>query len=194
MFIQVIQAKTSRADEVRALLQEWNDTSDGGSGLLGGTFGVTDDGEFVGVVRFESREKAMANSARPETDAMAKRMAELMDTPPTFRDCDDVTEWLDGGSDDAGFVQVIQGMTDDPDRLKQVMTDDTDDDMRQQRPDIIGGTFALEDDGSFTNTIAFTDEASAREGEKNSSPPEEMQALMRDLTFYDLRNPWFASA
>ena len=194
MFIQVIQAKTSRADEVRALLQEWNDTSDDGSGLLGGTFGVTDDGEFVGVVRFESREKAMANSARPETDAMAKRMAELMDTPPTFRDCDDVTEWLDGGSDDAGFVQVIQGMTDDPDRLKQVMTDDTDDDMRQQRPDIIGGTFALEDDGSFTNTIAFTDEASAREGEKNSSPPEEMQALMRDLTFYDLRNPWFASA
>lgn len=194
MFIQVIQAKTSRADEVRALLQEWNDTSDDGSGLLGGTFGVTDDGEFIGVVRFESKEKAMANSARPETDAMAKRMAELMDTPPTFRDCDDVTEWLDGGSDDAGFVQVIQGMTDDPDRLKQVMTDDTDDDMRQQRPDIIGGTFALEDDGSFTNTIAFTDEASAREGEKNSSPPEEMQALMRDLTFYDLRNPWFASA
>ena len=194
MFIQVIQAKTSRADEVRALLQEWNDTSDDGSGLLGGTFGVTDDGEFIGVVRFESKEKAMANSARPETDAMAKRMAELMDSPPTFRDCDDVTEWLDGGSDDAGFVQVIQGRTDDPDRLKQVMTDDTDDDMRQQRPDIIGGTFALEDDGSFTNTIAFTDEASAREGEKNSSPPEEMQALMRDLTFYDLRNPWFASA
>ena len=126
MFIQVIQAKTSRADEVRALLQEWNDTSDEGSGLLGGTFGVTDDGEFIGVVRFESKEKAMANSARPETDAMAKRMAELMDSPPTFRDCDDVTEWLDGGSDDAGFVQVIQGKTDDRDRLKQVMTDDTD--------------------------------------------------------------------
>jgi hypothetical protein len=65
--------------------------------------------------------------------------------------------------------------------------------MRQERPDIIGGTFALEDDGSFTNTIAFTDEASAREGEKNSSPPEEMQALMQDLRFFDLRDPWFTS-
>jgi hypothetical protein len=193
MFIQVIQARTSRADEVRALLQEWNDTADDSSGLLGGTFGVTDDGEYIGVVRFESKEKAMANSARPETDAMAKRLAELMDSPPTFRDCDDVTVWGDGGSDDAGFVQVIQGKTDNPDQLKATMADDTDD-LRDERPDVIGGTFALEGDGSFTTTVAFTDEASAREGEKNSSPPEAFQTLMSDVRYYDLRDPWFVSA
>jgi hypothetical protein len=193
MFIQVIQAKSSKRDEVRALTDEWGELPNEGSGFLGGTYGFTDDGDFFGVVRFESKEQAMANSARPETDAMAKRMAELMDGPPTFYDCDDVTVWLDGGSDDAGFVQVIQGRTDDADRLKQVMTDDTTD-MRQERPDIIGGTFALTDDGTFVNTVAFTDEASAREGEKNSSPPEEMQSLMSDLTFYDLRDPWFVSA
>jgi hypothetical protein len=194
VFIQVIQAKSSRRDEVRALVEEWGQQSNEGSGFLGGTYGFTDDDVFIGVVRFESKEKAMANSARPETDAFAQRMAELMDGPPTFRDCDDVTVWMDGGSDDAGFVQIIQGRTDDPDRLKQVMTDDTSDDMREERPDIIGGTFALEDDGSFTNTIAFTDEASAREGEKKSSPPEEMQSLMRDLEYFDLNDPWFASA
>ncbi len=193
MFIQVIQAKSSKRDEVRALTDEWGELPNEGSGFLGGTYGFTDDGDFFAVVRFESREQAMANSERPETDAMAKRMAELMDGPPTFYDCDDVTVWLDGGSDDAGFVQVIQGRTDDADRLKQVMTDDTDD-VRQERPDIIGGTFALTDDGTFINTVAFTDEASAREGEKNSSPPEEMQSVMGDLTFYDLRDPWFVSA
>ena len=194
MFIQVIQSKTSRHDEVRALTEEWGELPNEGSGFLGGTYGVTDDGDFFGVIRFESKEKAMANSARPETDAMAKRMAELMDGPPTFHDCDDVTVWLDGGSDDAGFVQIIQGRTDDPDRLKEVMGGDSDDDMRRQRPDIIGGTFALTDDGTFINTVAFTDEASAREGEKDSSPPEEMQSLMGDLKFFDLRDPWFASA
>jgi len=193
MFIQVIQAKSTRRDEVRALMDEWSELPNEGFGFLGGTYGFTDDDEFIGVVRFESKEKAMANSARPETDAMAKRMAELMDGPPTFRDCDDVTVWGDGGSDDAGFVQIIQGKTDDPDRLKQIMTEDADN-LRQQRPDIIGGTSALEDDGSFTTTIAFTDEASAREGEKNSSPPEEFQALMRDVRYFDLRDPWFASA
>jgi hypothetical protein len=194
MFIQVIQSKTSRPDEVRALTEEWGELPNEGSGFLGGTYGVTDDGDFLGVIRFESKEKAMANSARPETDAMSQRMAALMDAPPTFYDCDDVTVWLDGGSDDAGFVQIIQGRTDDPDRLKEVMGGESDDYMRQERPDIIGGTFALTDDGTFITTVAFTDEASAREGERNSSPPEEMQSLMGDVKYFDLRNPWFASA
>ena len=145
MFIQVIQSKSSHHDEVRGLMHEWAEMPDDGStGFLGATYGFTDDDDFLGVIRFESREKAMANSARPETDAMAKRMAELMDSPPTFYDCDDVTVWLEGGSDDAGFVQIIQGRTDDPDRLKEVMGDAPDDDMRRQRPDIIGGTFALD--------------------------------------------------
>jgi hypothetical protein len=193
MFIQVIQSKTSRPDDVRALTEEWGELPNEGSGFLGGTYGVTDDGDFLGVVRFESKEKAMANSARPETDAMAKRMGELMDSPPTFHDCDDVTVWREGGSDDAGFVQVIQGKTDDPAALKEAMSEDSDD-FRQERPDIIGGTFALTDDGTFINTVAFTDEASAREGEKKSSPPEEMMSLMRDVKYFDLHHPWFASA
>lgn len=193
MFIQVIKSKSSRHDEVRALIEEWAQMSDDGSGFLGGTYGFTDDDDFLGVIRFESKEQAMANSDKPETDAMSQRMAELMDAPPTFQDCDDVTVWLDGGSDDAGFVQIIQGSTDDPERLKQVMTDDTQD-VSSERPDIIGGTFALASDGTFTNTVAFTDESSAREGEKSSSPPEDMQSVMGDLTFYDLRDPWFVSA
>jgi len=195
MFIQVIQAKTSKRDEVRALTDEWGELPNEGSGFLGGTYGITDDGDFFGVVRFESRDLARANSERPETDAMAKRMAELMDGPPQFHDCDDVTVWGDGGSDDAGFVQIIQGRTDDAERLKEVMSADDEGEMRAQRPDIIGGTFGLKADGSFVNTIAFTDEASAREGEASSSgPPEEMVSLMSDLTFYDLRDPWFVSA
>lgn len=195
MFIQVIQAKTSRPDEVRALMQEWDDIPDDDSGFLGGTFGVTDDGTFIGVARFESKEKAMANSARPETDAMAQRLAEMMDGPPEFHDCDDVTVWMDGGSDEAGFVQIIQGRTDDPNRLREVVNESTDE-LRQNRPDIIGGTLALEDDGTFTNTVAFTDEASAREGETKdvTSGGEEFRELMNDVTFYDLRDPWFESA
>ncbi len=197
MFIQVIQAPTSRPDEVRALMQEWDATTDNeASGFLGATNGVTDDGMFIGVVRFESKEKAMANSARPETDAMAKRFAELMDGPPEFHDCDDVSVWMDGGSDDAGFVQIIRGKTDDPAALKEMMTRDTAG-LREMRPEIIGGTLAIEDDGTWTQTIAFTDEASAREGEKKEPPPEmrdELQSAMQDVTFYDLHDPWFTSA
>ena len=192
MFIQVIQAKSSRRDEVLALTEEWNASPEEGYGFLGATYGFTDDDEYIAVVRFESKEKAMANSARPETDAMAQRMAALMDGPVEFQDCDDVTTWLEGGSDDAGFVQIIQGRTDEPDRIKAGMTQEDPEEMRRQRPDVIGGTLAFTDDGRFTTTVAFTDEASAREGEKNSEPPEEFTTLSQDVRFYDLRDPRFS--
>ena len=72
---------------------------------------------------------------------------------------------------------------------------DSPDDMLAQRSDIIGGTFALKADGTFVNTVAFTDEVSARDGEASSGgPPAELASLMSDLTFYDLRDPWFVSA
>src|SRR4051794_39903551 len=67
MFIQVIQGQCRNADLLHQLSDEWRDTlGSSASGWLGGTYGVTDDGQFVAVVRFESREAAAANSERPE--------------------------------------------------------------------------------------------------------------------------------
>jgi hypothetical protein len=147
------------------------------------------------VVRFESREAAMANSARPEQTAWAEKMMRLMDGPVEYHDCDDVTLMMDGGSDRAGFVQVISGRVDDPDRLKAMLTDTTM--LHEMRPDILGGTLAIEDDGTFIETVFFTDEKSAREGEK-VEPPKEVQEvlepLMMNARFYDLHHPWFESA
>ena len=108
----------------------------------------------------------MANSARPEQTAWSEKMMALMDGPVEFHDCDDVTLMMDGGSDEAGFVQVIRGKVDDPERLKPMMTDTTM--LHEMRPDILGGTLAIEDDGTFTETVFFTDEASARKGEQGS--------------------------
>jgi hypothetical protein len=198
MFIQIIQGRCTRQDELRALAESWRtevgDAAD--TGFLGGTYGFTDDDMFVGVVRFESREKAMANSQRPEQGEWARRMEALMDGPVEYHDCDDVTLMMGGGSDDAGFVQVIRGKVDDPQRLKAMLTQDTEQ-LHQQRPDILGGTLAIEPDGTFTETIAFTDEASAREGEKKEMPAEvreTMESAMHDVQFLDLHHPWFQSA
>ncbi len=195
MFIQVIQSKTSRRQEVRALMDEWADTMEEPNGWLGGTYGFTDDGDFLAVVRFENRQLAMANSDDPRTSAFAERMAGLMDGPPDFQDCDDVTVFLDGGADDAGFVQVIRGRSDDPARLAATLNQDQDG-LREMRPEIIGGTFAVSADGRFTNTVAFTDEASAREGEQ-IEPPEDVKAAIEEMIagaeFYDLREVWFES-
>ena len=196
MFIQVMHGKTSQRDELKRLAEAWRDEGGAGAvGYLGGTYGVTDGGDFIGVVRFASRDEAMANSARPETGAFAEKMAALMDGPVEFHDCDDVTTLLDGGSDGAGFVQVISGHVDDPAPMK-AMAEDTGD-LREMRPEIIGGTLALESDGTFFQTIYFTDEESARKGEQLEPPAEirdQLESMMAGATFYDLTEPWFTSA
>jgi len=199
MFIQILQGRCTRQDELRAMADTWaRDLAPGATGWLGGTYGFTDDDQFVGVVRFESREAAMANSQRPEQGVWAEQMMSLMDGPMEFHDCDDVTLMMDGGSDSAGFVQVIRGRVAEPDRLKALMTDT--EMLHEMRPDIIGASLAFEDDGTFTETIAFTDESAAREGERKESPdmPAEVRqtldAAMQGATFYDLHHPWFASS
>jgi len=199
MFIQIIQGRCTRPDELRTMAESWpEELGSGATGWLGGTYGFTDDDLFVGVVRFESREAAMANSARPEQGEWAERLMGLMEGPVEFHDCDDVTLMMDGGADTAGFVQVIRGKVAEPDRLKALMTDT--EMLHEMRPDILGASLAFEDDGTFTETIAFTTEAAAREGELRESPEmpaevrETLEMAMQGATFYDLHHPWFASS
>lgn len=193
MFIQVIQGPCSRPDELRAVTESWRaEPGAGADGFLGGTYGFTDDGLFVGVVRFASREQAMANSSRPEQDAWAQRFTATFDGEVEFRDYDRVEILLDGGSNDAGFVQVIQGKAEDLGVIDQLLSHV--DDIRELRPEIIGATFAIAPDGSFTETVAFTSEASARSGEAGGPPPEVAEILAKVLTgarFFDLHQPWF---
>ncbi|TQL66414.1 hypothetical protein FB381_0269 [Nocardioides albertanoniae] len=196
MFIQMIQGPCTRQDEAHQVLDEWRrELAPGATGWLGGTYGFTDDDQLVAVVRFESREAAMANSDRPEQGEWAAKMDAVMDGPMEFHDCDDVTLMMDGGSDDAGFVQIIRGRVDDPSRLKAMVADTTM--LHEARPEILGGTLAIEADGSFIDTIAFTNEADARKGEQIEPPADvrrEPDYAMKGATYYDLHHPWFESA
>lgn len=196
MFIQIIQGTCTRQGEAHRLLDEWRrDLSPGATGWLGGTYGFTDDDQMIGVVRFDSRESAMANSERAEQGEWAGRLNALMDGPMEFHDCDDVTLLMDGGSDAAGFVQIIRGKVDDPSRLKAMLADTTS--LHEMRPEILGGTLALEPDGTFTETVAFSSEEAARRGEMLETPPEvgrELAYAMQGATFYDLHKPWFETA
>ncbi|MDF1604338.1 hypothetical protein [Nocardioides sp. YIM 152315] len=196
MFIQIIEGRCTRHDELRAVLDRWpTELGPGAEGWLGGTYGFTDDDLFVAVVRFEDRAHAMANSQRPEQGRWAEEMMSLFAGPVEFHDCDDVTLLFDGGSDDAGFVQVIRGKVDDPARLRALMTSDPTE-LKRMRPEIIGATLAIEPDGTFTETVAFTDEASARRGETQEPPADvraELAYVMEGATFHDLHRPWFTS-
>lgn len=197
MFIQMIQGECERQDEMRGLVDTWCGLMADRPGWLGGTYGFTDDGMFVGVVRYESRE-ACAECCSTEDAAMCFAAAEtLFSGGYEVHESDDALMMLDGGSDDAGFVQVMHGQVKDPTALREFVTDrESTEMMHQARPEIIGATLMLEDDGTFTETVFFTDEAAAREGESQRMPEQtmrRMEAAMADVEFIDLHRPWFAS-
>jgi hypothetical protein len=200
MFVQVIQGKIADADGLRAAVERWRDEiAPQVTGWLGSTGGASADGTAIAVIRFESEEAARRNSERPEQQQWWAQASTYFDGEVTFHDCPEALTFLDGGSDDAGFVQIIQGRTTDPGRMRQLM-EQSSDALRQLRPDVIGGTVALHGDGGFTQVVYFISEAAAREGERKESPPElkaiddEVASLFTEATFFDLPRPWLHSA
>ncbi len=196
VFIQYIQGKCQRPDDLRRLLDRWTaELGPTAPGWLGSTYGFADSTDtFCAVVRFESREAAEQNAAKTEQDQWFSELQKCFIGSLEFKDCNDVTLMLEGGSDSAKFVQVIRGKVVDKDRLKGMARYDQQ--LREMRPEIIGGTLALAGDGTFVQTIAFTEEEAARRGEQQQMPQEvatDMAASMNEVVFLDLPQPWFAS-
>jgi hypothetical protein len=193
----MVEGRSSRQDEMRGLVDDWCGSMADRPGWLGGTYGFTDDNRFVGVVRFDSR-AACQEAAGGQEAAMWWAGAEaLFDEHCRIHESEDVTMMLDGGSDDAGFVQVMCGRIGDADKLRHLTTDTQMTSMLHvARPEIIGATMAIERDGTFVETIAFTDEDSARKGEQQDMPQDvrdQLMAAMADVEYLDLHQPWFAT-
>jgi hypothetical protein len=197
MYVQVIQGHVADATQVRAQLDKWAEgLAPGAVGWLGSTSGVTDDGTLIALARFESADAARQNSDRPEQTAWWEQTAKLFTAEPEFRNSTSVEVDTPGDPSKAGFVQVMQGRSSDPDRARELMASDPVD-WQKLRPDILGTVWVGHDGGAWTMAIYFTSEQSAREGEKKEPPPElqEMMKEMEALTigepvFFDLRNPW----
>lgn len=199
MFIQVIRGRTRNPTGVRAAMDRWyNELSSDAAGWLGSTCGVTGDGGMICVVRFESEDAARQNSRRPDQQRWWEEFSTLLDGPAEFDDCTKVMQMLRGGSDAAGFVQVIRGTAVDEERLR-ALGERTQELLPQFRPDLIGATIAVHGKGGFTQTVYFTSEAAAREGERKEPTGElktlfEQQGeLLRDLVYFDLTDPWLYS-
>ncbi len=197
MFVQVIQGRVSDAARVRAQLDKWAaEVAPGAVGWLGSTSGVTEDGQVVALVRFESEEAAQQNSDRPEQTAWWEEMSALFTDEPVFHNSTSVEVDTPGDPSQAGFVQVMQGRSSDPDRARELMADDPTD-WQAFRPEILGSVSVGHDGDAWTMALYFTSEAAAREGEQKEPPPE-MQEMMKEMdaltvgepVFFDLKDPW----
>jgi len=200
MFVQVIKGRTADPAALRAAMDRWmQDLAPGAIGWLGSTAGVTADGRAIAVARFESEEAARRNSDRPEQDRWWTETARLFDGEPTFLDSSDVTVDLQGDPDRAGFVQVMQGRSTDPDRAQELMSQDSDA-WAAFRPDVLGSLSIAHEGGAYTMVMYFTSEAEARAGERKEIPPE-LKATMDEMDklstgepeFFDLTEPQLVS-
>jgi hypothetical protein len=194
VFVQVIQGTTKEAEALRDQRSRWErDLKPGADGFLGSTGGVSYAGEFFLVARFENEETAQRNSQRPEQDRWWSETAEHLDGEARFYDSTDVDVLLDGGSNDAGFVQVVQGAAKDRTKLEESLRK-AEQWLRSNRPELIGGLIVWQDN-EFTQVVYFTSEDEARTGEMQEPPPEleEWTALVDDLKFIDLHQPWLSS-
>ena len=89
-FVQIIEYRTSRIDEIRQLSDRWRDETAGVRTPTRSVLGSDGAraGTYVLIVEFPSREDAERNSALPATAELADSIAKLCDEPPTFRDLD----------------------------------------------------------------------------------------------------------
>lgn len=192
MFAQVFQGRTSDPTGMWNRMEEWDrNLKPLQKGFLGSTAGVSDDGEFIAIARFESEEVARQNSDRPEQGEWWAGTEKLLQDV-RFYDCTEVETFLDGGSDDAGFVQVIQGRTKQKDHLQEQQAQ-AQGWLKQNRPDLIGGVRAWQGN-DFSMFAYFTSQEEARSGESGDTPEggpaDDWRTLVDDIKFIDLPKPY----
>lgn len=197
MFIQVITARVEDAEGLERQLERWEqEIRPGAQGFLGSTSGVTDDGRLIVLARFESEESARRNSDRPEQGAWWAETEKMLDQV-RFEDSVDVITTGGGGSDDAGFVQVMRGHVLDGAAMERLLarSDEFEAAMAKHRPDVLGDVTAVHADRTFTDAVYFTSEAEARANE-GLKPPAELRELFEAWEaavaiddYLDLRRP-----
>ncbi|MFD5568111.1 ester cyclase [Streptomyces cadmiisoli] len=87
-FVQVIDCKTSRFDEMSRLMDTWVEQTRGKRAAAHNVIGKdrSDASHFIEILEFPSYEEAMRNSNLPETDRVFQEMVALCDELPTFTD------------------------------------------------------------------------------------------------------------
>jgi hypothetical protein len=194
MFVQVIEGKVSDREGLRRQIDRWrSELRPGATGFLGATEGITDDGHAIVLVRFETAAAAKANSERPEQDQWWAETEKYYDGDVTFRESEEIDTWNGGGTNEAGFVQIMKGRA-DRDRVR-AMDAKFEQHAADFRPDVLGGLRVWVGPDEYVEAVYFTSEAEARANEGNEPPPElaaefgDFQEMMAGVQFLDLKDP-----
>ncbi|MCM2580422.1 ester cyclase [Streptomyces meridianus] len=93
-FVQIIDCRTDRVDELNRLMDAWVQQTKGRRTASHSLVGQdrSDPSHVVEIIEFPSYQEAMRNSELPETDRTFREMVSLCDGMPTFTDLDVVRD------------------------------------------------------------------------------------------------------
>lgn len=93
-FIQIIECRTSKFDELTALEDEWRKATEGKRTLRRSiiTRDRNDPQRYLILAFFDSYDSAMVNSNLPETAEFGRKQTALLDAPMAFTDLDIVED------------------------------------------------------------------------------------------------------
>lgn len=163
-------------------------------GWLGATAGISDDGEFVSIMRFVSREAARRDLADEESwwkelsghlsDAEVLESAEVATFGEKRPDAEEV-----------GFVQVVRARASAIPEVLERVAEHEEHHLREQDLPVLGGLVAHHGDDHFTEVIYYPSVEGAR-GEAGELPEEGISIVERiagHLTgarYLRIRDPW----
>jgi predicted ester cyclase len=138
-FVQLIDCKTSRLDEMNRLMDRWVEQT---KGKRTATHNVvakdrSDASHVVEIVEFPSYEEAMRNSGLPETDQVFREMVALCEEEPTFTDLEVVRDEQLNATTARRFFEAL-GAKGELSPLNDLVIEDYHDHNPANVPDVIG--------------------------------------------------------
>jgi hypothetical protein len=200
MFIRVIKGRATNPPGIRRDLGRWQrQLAADADGWLGSTAGITPDGWSITVVHFASEAQARRNSDRAEQREWWRDASQHL-ARVAVHDASEVRTYRNGRADEASFVQVIQGHSDDLERMA-ALGRDQEEVLAREAPRLLGMTVAEHTGrpGDFTQVLYFTSEQDARSYgqdfpiEEDETAQDEERRLMTNLRCFDLRDPQLLS-
>jgi hypothetical protein len=87
-FVQIVEFKTSKIDEMREVARKYQEEGGGGGNQAMICGDRDNEGRYFVIARFADYETAMRNSEDPKTQELAGKLGELADGPATYYNLD----------------------------------------------------------------------------------------------------------
>lgn len=193
MFVRVIRARVVAKPLLRNAWDQLGHALAEQPGWRCMTAGTGRASDFIGTIEFS--DPVTAHAAWSDR-SVARWVGELERTLDSLdiTDSEEAEIVLGGAREDARFVQIIEGSTEDKPRWRAI-NEAMQEVMRTNRPEVLAATVVWSED-RFLETVYFTSEQDAREGESQEFPGgmeglfNELMDLVRDMSYLDLRSPW----